>query len=112
MMKQNKKQKKSLNKKQKNSFEQKFLSHFQEQYEQAHNAQELLSKDIYETYYNQVMDMRYLLHGNYTHHSVLVLSENAMSVIGFDKVAPSRFTESITTLTEQEISSSLLRILK
>ena len=74
-------------KKQKNSFEQKFLSRFQEQYEQARKAQELLSKDIYETYYNQVINVGCLLHGNYTHHSVLVLSEDSMSVIGFDKVA-------------------------
>lgn len=73
-------------KKQKSSFEQKFLSRFQEQYEQAGQAEELLSKEIYEAYYKQAVEKRFFLHGNYTHHSVLVLSEEEMAVLGFDKV--------------------------
>ena len=73
-------------KKQKNSFEQKFLSRFEEQYEQAKKAEEFLSKEIYETYYKQTLEQGYFLHGNYTHHSVLVLSEKEMAVLGFDKV--------------------------
>ena len=72
-------------KKQKNSFEQKFLSRFQEQYEQAKQAKELLSKEMYEAYYKKAIEQGFFLHGNYTHHSVLVLSEEEMAVLGFDK---------------------------
>lgn len=74
------------NKKQKNSFEQKFLSRFEEQYEQAKKAQEALSKEMYETYYDKSLEQGSFLHGNYTHHSVIVLSEEEMAVLGFDKV--------------------------
>lgn len=73
-------------KKQKNSFEQKFLSRFEEQYEQAQKAKNILSKEMYEMYYKKAVEDGCFLHGNYTHHSVLVLSEEEMAVHGFDKV--------------------------
>lgn len=73
-------------KKQKSSFEQKFLSRFEEQYEQAKQAEQLLLKEMYEEYYRQSIENGCFLHGNYTHHSVLVLSEEEMAVLGFDKV--------------------------
>ncbi len=73
-------------KKQKNSFEQNFLSRFEEQYEQAKKAYGALSKEMYEDYYNKSLEQGSFLHGNFTHHSVLVLSEEEMAVLGFDKV--------------------------
>ena len=73
-------------KKKKNSFEQKFLSRFEEQYEQAERASNHLSKEMYEAYYEKALENGCFLHGNYTHHSVLVLSEEEMAVLGFDKV--------------------------
>ena len=41
---------------------------------------------MYEDYYKQSVENGCFLHGNYTHHSVLVLSEEEMAVLGFDKV--------------------------
>jgi len=72
-------------KKQKNYFEQKFLVQFDAQFAQAEQALELLSKTDYETYYQDKVEQGCMLHGNYTHHSVLLLPDNEMAVIGFDK---------------------------
>ena len=74
-------------KKQKSSFEQKFLSQFDRQYEQAELAEELLAKEDYEVYYKRALSDGCMLHGSFTHHSVLVLPEQTMAVTGFDKAA-------------------------
>lgn len=71
-------------KKQKSSFEQKFLSRFSEQYELAEQAAELLEVKEYEEYYAKALEKGCMLHGNYTHHSVIALSENAFAVTDFE----------------------------
>ena len=74
-------------KKQKTIFEQKFLSRFDMQFAQAEQAQELLDEKKYKMYYNSRAEAGSMLHGNFTHHSVLLLSEGTMAVTGFDKAA-------------------------
>ncbi|MBP3569751.1 MAG: CotS family spore coat protein [Lachnospiraceae bacterium] len=72
-------------KKQKSLFEQKFLSQFELQLAQAERASELLDESVYENYYNSCIEMGSMLHGNFTHHSVMLLSGGVMAVTGFDK---------------------------
>ncbi len=72
-------------KKQKSTFEQKFLSQFDAQFDWAEQAVGLLKAKEYEQYYESRVERGSMLHGNYTHHSVLVLSEGEMAVTGFDK---------------------------
>jgi len=74
-------------KKQKSYFEQKFLSQFDVQFAQAEQATQLLAKMDYENYYNSCIKQGSMLHGNFTHHSVLLLGEDRMAVTGFDKTA-------------------------
>ncbi len=71
-------------KKQKNSFEQKFLEQFSVQYAQAERAALLLDEKEYNDYRDKCRKEGRMLHGNYTHHSVLFLEETT-AVIGFDK---------------------------
>ena len=72
-------------KKQKTLFEQKFLSQFDLQFSQAEQARELLDEKKYEIYYNDKIESGSMLHGNFTHHSVLLLPSKTMAVTGFDK---------------------------
>ena len=72
-------------KKQKNSFEQNFLAQFDSLYACAEQATRQLDASEYETYYNDKVAKGSMLHGNFTHHSVLLLGENRMAVTGFDK---------------------------
>ena len=72
-------------KKQKSFFEQNFLNQFELQYAQAERATEFLDKKRYETYYNSRIESGSMLHGNFTHHSVLLLPDGGMAAIGFDK---------------------------
>lgn len=72
-------------KKQKNSFEQNFLSQFDKQYAQAERAAGLLSEVAYDEYYEKQLEKGCMLHGNFTHHSVILLPEGTMAVTGFDK---------------------------
>ena len=72
-------------KKQKSIFEQNFLAQFDIQYAQAEQAVQLLEKTGYEQYYNKEVEKGSMLHGNFTHHSVLLLSSGNMAVTGFDK---------------------------
>lgn len=72
-------------KKQKSVFEQNFLSQFDTQYAQAEQAAKLLKETEYEQYYNSRVKSGSMLHGNYTHHSVLLLPGGEMAVTGFDK---------------------------
>lgn len=72
-------------KKQKSIFEQNFLSQFDLQFAQAEQATQILDEKTYEIYYNSRIDTGSMLHGNFTHHSVLLLSDEEMAVIGFDK---------------------------
>ena len=74
-------------KKQKTHFEQKFLSRFDFQFAQAEQAKELLDEKKYEMYYNNKIESGSMLHGNYTHHSVMLLPTGTMAVTGFDKAA-------------------------
>lgn len=74
-------------KKQKSYFEQKFLSQFDIQFAQAEQATQLLKSTDYESYYSNCIARGCMLHGNYTHHSVLFLDEGSMAVTGFDKSA-------------------------
>lgn len=73
-------------KKQKNLFEQNFLAQFDAQFAAAEQATCKLQEADYEEYYTEQVAKGNLLHGNYTHHSVLLLPGNGMAVIGFDKV--------------------------
>lgn len=73
-------------KKQKSIFEQKFLTQFDAQAAKAEEASALLDISKYENYYNNRISEGCMLHGNFTHHSVLLLSEGGMAVTGFDKV--------------------------
>lgn len=72
-------------KKQKNYFEQNFLAQFDAQFAQAVQALEQLSETEYEPYYKDCVARGCMLHGNYTHHSILMLPGDEMAVIGFDK---------------------------
>lgn len=73
-------------KKQKSLFEQKFLSQFEFQFSLAEQALERLDKEEYNRYYDEKLREGSMLHGSFTHHSVLVLPQEAMAVTGFDKV--------------------------
>ena len=72
-------------KKQKSMFEQKFLSQFDFQFAQAEYANDLLMKEAYNHYYETMLESGSMLHGSFTHHSVIVLPEGNMAVTGFDK---------------------------
>ncbi len=73
-------------KKQKSSFEQKFLSQFSMQYEQAERATGLLDDEEYEGCYRKAVENGTMLHGNFTHHSV-ILGKDTVAVTGFQKAA-------------------------
>ena len=72
-------------KKQKSIFEQNFLTQFEGQFARAEQATGLLHTGEYESYYNSKIAEGSMLHGGYTHHSVLLLSNGDMAVTGFDK---------------------------
>lgn len=72
-------------KKQKSFFEQKFLSRFDVQFAQAEQATKLLDEKAYGLYYNKMVERGVMLHGNFTHHSVMLLPQGGMAVTGFDK---------------------------
>ena len=72
-------------KKQKNSFEQNFLSQFDPQFLQAEQAAERLAAMDYERNYDDSIEKGCMLHGNFNHHSVLMLNGGKTAVIGFDK---------------------------
>lgn len=72
-------------KKQKTVFEQTFLAQFDAQAAKAEEAAALLDSTVYENYYNSRIEEGCMLHGNFTHHSVMRLPEGGMAVIGFDK---------------------------
>lgn len=72
-------------KKQKNSFEQNFLAQFDSLYSCAEQTARQLDLSDYEKYYNEKVAKGSMLHGNFTHHSVLLLGDNRMAVTGFDK---------------------------
>ena len=74
-------------KKQKNSFEQHFLAQFPEQFACAEEATDMLDEDAYNRYYEKAVSEGCITHGNYTHHSVLLLAGNEVAVTGFEKVA-------------------------
>lgn len=73
-------------KKQKSQFEQKFLSQFELQFSMAEQAMTFLDKEEYNRYYDEKLHEGSMLHGSFTHHSVIALSQEAMAVTGFDKV--------------------------
>jgi len=72
-------------KKQKTVFEQNFLAQFDSQAARAEEAFALLDNESYERYYCSRIAEGCVLHGNFTHHSVILLSEKNTAVIGFDK---------------------------
>lgn len=72
-------------KKQKSVFEQNFLAQFDKQFSLAEKAAEWLKETDYESYYESCIAEGNMLHGNYTHHSVLLLPDGSMAVTGFDK---------------------------
>jgi len=72
-------------KKQKSCFEQNFLAQFDTQFAEAEQALQMLKETEYESYYNSRIEKGSVLHGNFTHHSVLLLKENGVAVTGFDK---------------------------
>lgn len=74
-------------KKQKSIFEQNFLSQFDVQFTQAEQATQLLDETAYEEYYNNKIADGSMLHGSFTHHSVIVLPQGTMAVTGFDKAS-------------------------
>ena len=73
-------------KKQKNYFEQKFLSQFGQQYQQAEQATALLDARAYGDMYRQALADGCVVHGNFTHHSVL-FDGTEVAVTGFQKAA-------------------------
>lgn len=72
-------------KKQKNFFEQSFLAQFDAQVAKAEEALLFLDNTAYGNYYRNRVEEGCMLHGNFTHHSVLLLPEGGMAVTGFDK---------------------------
>ena len=72
-------------KKQKTIFEQTFLTQFDAQTAKAEEAVGLLDNMVYEEYYNGRVGEGCMLHGNFTHHSVLMLPEGGIAVTGFEK---------------------------
>ena len=72
-------------KKQKSCFEQKFLSRFSEQYEMAEHAKKILDVNEYAACYENALQNGTMLHGNFTHHSVIMLPEGEVAVTGFDR---------------------------
>ena len=72
-------------KKQKTVFEQNFLAQFDAQAAKAEEALALMDNAVYESYYNNMLEEGCMLHGNFTHHSVMLLPEGGMAVTGFDK---------------------------
>lgn len=72
-------------KKQKSIFEQNFLSQFDTQFMQAEQAEQMLKELPYEEYYQEQIANGCMLHGNFTHHSVLWLPGDQVAVTGFDK---------------------------
>lgn len=72
-------------KKQKSMFEQKFLAQFDAQAAKAEEAIALLDISKYDTYYQGRIAESCMLHGDFTHHSVILLPEGGMAVTGFDK---------------------------
>lgn len=72
-------------KKQKSYFEQSFLAQFDSQFAEAEQASQLLEKTEYDNYYTSQIDKGSMLHGNFTHHSVLLLNEDSAAVTGFEK---------------------------
>lgn len=72
-------------KKQKNSFESIYLSQFPKLYEQAEEAAASLDAARYQDYYDRMVAEGKMFHGNYTHHSVLMLPEDETAVISFEK---------------------------
>ncbi len=73
-------------KKQKSGFEQKFLNQFEMQYAQAEQAAGLLNEEEYEAYYRKAAEDGTMLHGNFTHHSVLLTGKKT-AVTGFQKAS-------------------------
>lgn len=74
-------------KKQKSSFEQHFLAQFDIQFAQAEQATELFCPKKYEAYYEKAVAAGTMLHGSFTHHSVMLLASQELAVTGFDKAA-------------------------
>lgn len=74
-------------KKQKSAFESMYLSRFPEQYEQAEEAAACLEKDRYAEYYKKALEEKRMLHGSFTHHSVLMLPKGGPAVINFEKAS-------------------------
>jgi len=74
-------------KKQKTLFEQSFLSRFDALFAKAEEAAQDLDETAYEIYYGKKLEEGAMLHGNYTHHSVLFLPGGKVAVTGFDKAA-------------------------
>lgn len=74
-------------KKQKNPFEQSFLSRFEALYACAEEAAQELDAAAYEAYYRRQIEKGAMLHGNYTHHSILFLQDDDVAVTGFDKTS-------------------------
>ncbi len=72
-------------KKQKSQFEQEFLSQFELQFSQAEQSIACLDSEEYSRYYEKKLKEGSMLHGSFTHHSVLVLSKENMAVTGFEK---------------------------
>jgi len=72
-------------KKQKTYFEQSFLAQFDTHFAEAEQVLRTLAGTEYEKHYNSRIEQGCMLHGNFTHHSVLLLNEAAMAVTGFDK---------------------------
>ena len=72
-------------KKQKSSFEQSFLSQFDSQFAQAEQAAGQLAGTEYEQVYAGSIEKGCMLHGNFTHHSVVLTEDGKTAVTGFDK---------------------------
>ena len=72
-------------KKQKNYFEQNFLGQFEVQFSQAEQAAKLLDETVYEEYYNHSIASGRMLHGSFTHHSVMLIGYGDAAVTGFEK---------------------------
>lgn len=74
-----------FDKKQKGSFESLFLSHFPQAYEQAVQANAELKASNYLEYSKVIIQEKRMYHGNFTHHSVLILPEGKTAIISFEK---------------------------
>ncbi|BCJ92495.1 hypothetical protein acsn021_00640 [Anaerocolumna cellulosilytica] len=77
-------------KRKKNEFEICYLNCYDEFYEQSQQAAEILTNSNYEALMQEAIEHKYICHGNYTYHNVIMINTNQ---IGYSNWKPSYQTE-------------------